>query len=138
MTEVEDPFAGQPIVEEAPTVSEIAAALNRNLQTVYFHFDSQDLDSSARSALRQNADVLNQYPDARVVVEGHCDERGTIEYNLALGERRAATVRDYLASLGVERSRLRIITYGEERPDVAGHGESAWSRNRRAAFKAEQ
>jgi peptidoglycan-associated lipoprotein len=107
------------------------------LRTVYFAFDSFDLTPSTQSALRQNADWLMEHRDLAVVVQGHCDERGTIEYNLALGGKRANTVRDYLENLGVDRSRIRVVTYGEERPASTGHGESSWSQNRRAEFLLE-
>lgn len=119
------------------TSSEIAEQMNRSLRTIYFAFDSADLSESARSTLRHNAATMQAHPEVTVVVGGHCDERGTIEYNLALGERRAASVRDYLVNLGANRSKVRIITYGEERPAAPGHSESAWSQNRRAEFKAE-
>ncbi len=107
------------------------------LQTVYFAFDSYELDETAREALRRNARWLLDNPGRKIIVEGHCDERGTLEYNLALGERRAAAVRDYLVSLGVDARRVRIVSYGEERPADPGHTEEAWSRNRRAEFRFE-
>jgi peptidoglycan-associated lipoprotein len=134
--DVQPDYPTEPPAEE-PTRSEIVEELNRKLRTIYFDFDSSELSSTARSTLSQNAEVLKAYPDHGVIVEGHCDERGTIEYNLALGERRASSVRDYLVGLGVDRSRVRIITYGEERPADPGHTEANWSKNRRAAFKAE-
>ena len=114
--------------------------LNRTgvLQTVYFAFNSFDLTPSTQSVLRQNADWLMDHGDFALVVQGHCDERGTIEYNLALGEKRANSVRDYLENLGVARSRVRIVTYGEERPAEPGKDESAWSQNRRAEFLLEE
>jgi peptidoglycan-associated lipoprotein len=105
------------------------------LDTIYFQFDSYELTEEQRSLLRRNAAVIQQHEMLSVRVEGHCDERGTIEYNLALGERRASVVRDYLVSLGVEAGRIRIVSYGEERPADPGKDEEAWSQNRRAEFR---
>jgi peptidoglycan-associated lipoprotein len=108
------------------------------LRTVYFAFDSSELSPSAQSTLRDNAQWLKAHPNYRFVIQGHCDERGTIEYNLALGDRRGSAARDYLVSLGIERSRARVVTFGEERPAIQGHDESAWSQNRRAEFLLEE
>jgi peptidoglycan-associated lipoprotein len=102
------------------------------LGDAYFLYDEADLSAETREQLARNATFLNQYPQFRVTVEGHCDERGTSEYNLALGERRAASVRDYLVSLGVPSNRLSTITYGKERPVCADEDESCWKLNRRA------
>jgi peptidoglycan-associated lipoprotein len=99
---------------------------------VYFAFDSYALDSSAQQTLRAQAAWLQKYPDVTAVIEGHADERGTREYNLALGERRAKAVYDYLVSLGVPASRLSTVSYGKERPAVVGSNEAAWAQNRRA------
>ena len=123
-------------VEEPTSIDE----LNRMgvLRTIYFAFDSYELTPTSTATLRENAEWLKAHRDHNVVVEGHCDERGTIEYNLALGERRANSVRDYLVSLGLDRSRLRIVTYGEERPASPGHNEASWSQNRRAEFLLER
>lgn len=98
---------------------------------VFFAFDSSELSSEARTTLEKQAFWLRKYPQATVTVEGHADERGTREYNLALGERRAASARDYLVSLGVDPSRLATISYGKERPAVSGSSEEAWAQNRR-------
>lgn len=106
-----------------------------NMKKVFFEFDKYRLTPEARSTLEQNAKWLRQHPDVKVQIEGHCDERGTIEYNLALGERRSTSVRNYFMSLGIEGSRLFTISYGEERPAEQGHNEMAWSKNRRAEFK---
>jgi peptidoglycan-associated lipoprotein len=137
--QVEPDFPTEPIAEPEPTRSELIDQWNQSgvLETVYFAFDSSELSEAALQTLRANAEWLKAHADVNVVVEGHCDERGTIEYNLALGERRAGSVREYLTSLGLDRARLRIITYGEERPVDPGHSESAWSKNRRAAFLLE-
>lgn len=104
------------------------------LKTVYFDFDRYNLTGEARDALQNNAEWMKANPTATVQIEGHCDERGTIEYNLALGERRANSVRDYLAQVGVDGSRFSPISYGEERPSNPGHDEGAWAENRRAEF----
>ncbi|MEO5667399.1 MAG: peptidoglycan-associated lipoprotein Pal [Bdellovibrionota bacterium] len=105
------------------------------LPAVYFTYDSFSLDQTAKSALGGHAAYLKGHAGVNVQVEGHTDERGTTEYNLALGERRAAAVRDYLISLGVDANRLSTISYGEERPAVSGaSNEATWSRNRRGEF----
>jgi len=127
------------MLEEQPDIDTLIDDWNRSgvLQTVYFAYDSSDLSDSGRRALRNNADWLKSHADVAVLVEGNCDERGTIEYNLALGEHRADAVRNYLTSLGLSRARVRIITYGEERPIDPSHNEAAWAKNRRAAFVVE-
>ncbi len=106
------------------------------LKRVYFDFDQFTLTEQARDVLRRNAAFLQSNAGFRVVIEGHCDERGSDEYNLALGERRAAAVKQYLVSLGVNDSRLSIISYGEEKPLIDQSNEQAWAQNRRAEFKA--
>lgn len=105
-----------------------------DLRIAYFAYDSYSLGGDAREALKFNANWLKENPAATVQIEGHCDERGTTEYNIALGERRANAARDYLVRLGVDASRVSVISYGEERPADPGHDESAWGKNRRAAF----
>jgi len=104
------------------------------LADVRFEYDSAALTDEARSVLEKHALWLQGQRDVRVIVEGHCDERGTVEYNLALGEQRARAVRDYLASLGVAGARLRVVSYGKERPLDPGSDEAAMARNRRAHF----
>jgi peptidoglycan-associated lipoprotein len=110
--------------------------LNRNspLRPVFFPLDAHELDSEGRAVATANAEVLKRYPSWMITVEGHCDERGTAEYNLALGERRAIAVRTYLVSLGIPPDRIRTVSYGKEFPFDAGHTEAAWSQNRRAHF----
>ena len=98
---------------------------------VFFDFDSSALDGQARTTLERQAFFLRKYPSTSVTIEGHCDERGTREYNLALGERRASAVRDYLVSLGIDPSRLNTISYGKERPVNPASTEQAWAENRR-------
>jgi peptidoglycan-associated lipoprotein len=104
------------------------------LQTVYFDYDRSEIREDARPSLRQNADKINAGGLGTVTVEGHCDERGSAEYNLALGERRANAVKRYLVDLGVPSNNLRTVSFGSERPAVQGHDESAWRYNRRADF----
>ena len=101
--------------------------------TVNFDFDSAELTVSARSTLNRQAAFLSLNPDLMIVIEGHADERGTREYNLALGDRRATAVRDYLVAKGINSARVRTVSYGKERPVVAGSDETAWAKNRRAA-----
>ena len=104
------------------------------LADVRFLYDSAALTDEARATLEKHALWLQGRRDVRVTVEGHCDERGTVDYNLALGEQRARAARDYLVSLGVAAERLRVVSYGKERPLDTGTGEAAWVRNRRAHF----
>jgi peptidoglycan-associated lipoprotein len=124
-----------PFEEPKPTIAELNA--QGVLATVYFDFDKSDLTDETRVLLRQNADWLKANSEYAVVIEGHCDERGTIEYNLALGQRRAQSVQDYLVNLGIPADRMRNKSFGEEQPADPGHDEAAWSRNRRAAFVIE-
>ena len=102
------------------------------IQDAFFAFDASTLDDDAQEALQQSASWLRSHPEFRLRIEGHCDERGTEQYNLALGERRAETVAAYLATLGVERTRIQTVSYGEERPFEEGSSETAWAQNRRA------
>ena len=104
------------------------------LADIRFELDSAALTDEARSTLEKHALWLQGQRDVRVTIEGHCDERGTVEYNLALGEQRARAVREYLASLGVAGARLKVVSYGKERPLDPGSDEAAWARNRRAHF----
>lgn len=122
-------------ISEEDMTDAMARRLEQQLQDVFFAFDRFDLSWESRQALAANARVLRENPGVRLVVEGHCDERGTNEYNIALGERRARAARDYLVQSGIAPSRLSIISYGEERPFALGHDESAWAQNRRAHFR---
>jgi peptidoglycan-associated lipoprotein len=110
--------------------------LNRDspLQPIFFALDSSDVNDASRTTLQANAAILKKYATWVITIEGHCDERGTAEYNLALGERRAVAARTYLISLGLDASRLRTVSYGSEFPFDPAHHENAWSRNRRAHF----
>ena len=99
---------------------------------VFFNYDSSDLDSDAQELLQDQVAWLKQYSDVSVIVEGHCDERGTREYNLALGEKRAQSVKNYLISLGISSDRISTISYGKERPAVVGSNDGACAQNRRS------
>lgn len=106
-------------------------------ENVYFDFDNATLDYQAQELLKQKAMWLRDFPEANVVIEGHCDERGTNAYNLALGERRAESAKAFLVNLGISDARLTTISYGEEKPLDMGQNEESWAKNRRAAFVLE-
>ena len=126
----------QPTVE---TREESVDEINQRgvLQTIHFDYDQSEIRAEDRAILQANSQWLRSNPKWKVRIEAHCDERGTLKYNLALGERRADGTRAYLVSLGIDPSRMRIVTYGEERPADPGHSEEAWARNRRAEFFVE-
>ena len=127
------------LAEEEARLAAEAAALHAemmSLSTIYFNYDRSNVREDQRPALDENAQKLREYqPEDMVVVEGHADERGTIEYNLALGERRAQAVKTYLVDAGVADSRIETVSFGEEQPAVMGSDESAWSQNRRVELK---
>ena len=124
----------QALQEQA--AKEMASSLKEAvaLEDIYFGFDEFTLTSEARDIISKHANWLLKHKDYKVIIEGHCDERGTTEYNLALGERRAAAAAKYLADLGVDEARIEPISYGKERPLDPGHNEDAWAKNRRAHF----
>jgi peptidoglycan-associated lipoprotein len=122
-----------PAPAPGPSISQQAFQDFQN-QDIFFDFDKYDLRMDARGVLDRKAGFLNQNSSVRSQIEGHCDERGTNEYNLALGERRANAAKQYLTTAGVSPARLTTISYGEERPLDPGHNEAAWARNRRAHF----
>jgi peptidoglycan-associated lipoprotein len=127
---------GSEFEEGAATPGEAMTSM-ADLGVVYFDFDRYDIRADAKPTLRTNADtILANSGGGVITVEGHCDERGSEEYNLALGERRASGVKRYLVDLGVPSSRLRTVSFGEAKPAVVGHDESAWRYNRRAEFKS--
>jgi peptidoglycan-associated lipoprotein len=128
-----------PIVEDRVATASLDE-INRNspLKPVFFDFDRTEISADAQKALDANADVLKHNATWIVTIEGHCDERGTAEYNLALGERRAMAARAYLVSLGIAADHLRTVSYGKEFPFDPGHDEAAWARNRRAHFVVTQ
>lgn len=115
------------ILEDAGVTIETSA--------IYFGFDRYDLSDAAKETLRAKADLLMQYPEIAVKIEGHCDSRGTEEYNLALGERRAKAAYDYLIMLGVDPAQLSMVSYGKLYPALEGNSEEAWSKNRRDEFR---
>ena len=110
--------------------------INRDspLRPVFFSYDSSELDAEAQAVIEANADMLLQFPTWVVTIEGHCDERGTPEYNLGLGERRALAVRDHMVRLGLPAAQLRTVSYGKEFPFAPGSDEASWAANRRAHF----
>ena len=107
---------------------------NSPLKPIFFAYDSDELDDVARQALNDNAQVLKKYGTWIIAIEGHCDERGTAEYNLALGDRRALAAKNFLLSLGVSAARIKTVSYGKEFPFDPGHSETSWKQNRRAQF----
>jgi peptidoglycan-associated lipoprotein len=136
-----EPVAEPTVVPPEPVRDDAIASasiddLNRNspLKPVFYDLDSSDLSPAGQKALDEDAALLKRYPTWAVTIEGHCDERGTAEYNLALGERRAVNARAYLVSLGISADRLRLVSYGKEFPFDPGHDEAAWAKNRRAHF----
>ena len=122
------------VVPEAPKAPDPAAVGASPLKDAFFDFDKAALRDDQKAALGEDVAWLKGNAGAKVLIEGHCDERGTAEYNLGLGERRAKAVKDYLIAAGVAADRISIISYGKERPFVLGHDESAWKWNRRGHF----
>jgi peptidoglycan-associated lipoprotein len=118
-----------------PDVRRLSFRPETDLATIHFEFDKSSITEEARAILESNAEIIKENPDVIIQIEGHCDERGANEYNLALGHRRAMATRDYLIELGVFAGRLATISYGEERPIDAAHNEKAWAKNRRAQFR---
>jgi peptidoglycan-associated lipoprotein len=114
-----------------PTLDEL---FTRGVRDSYFDYDRADIRPDAREALSQTAQFLRSNPQVRVTIEGHCDERGSTEYNLALGDRRAQATKDFLASLGVTADRMDTVSYGKERPTCLDHDEGCWQQNRRGHF----
>lgn len=140
-----NPPAPERVEEAAPVTPKLADDsisnkslddLNRDspLKPVFFLLDSAELDDAGRAIATANASVLKKFTSWGITVEGHCDERGTAEYNLALGERRAVAVKNYLSSLGISPDRIRTVSYGKEFPFDMGHSEDAWAKNRRGHF----
>ncbi len=124
-----------PVVVEEPEPPPKPVLQETQFQTVYFDLDKYELRADAKAALDANFALLQNFTDAIVKIEGHCDERGTIEYNLSLGEKRANAVMDYLVGQGIAPARLSVISFGKERPADAGHNEAAWDKNRRTEFR---
>ncbi len=126
---VEKTAAPEPVAAPGPVIRAV------ELETIYFAYDSHRLTEDARRILAANAALLHKDAEKRIVIEGHCDERGSDSYNLALGERRARAARAYLETLGVSPQRCTVVSYGEERPAAFGQNEKSWSRNRRVEFR---
>ena len=118
-----------PIQEERQTVPS-----DLKFATVYFDYDESIIRTDQRGSMRSNAELLQRYPSVKVLVEGHCDERGSDEYNMALGQRRADTAKQYLVEYGIAGSRINTVSYGESRPVDRGQNESSWAKNRRTEF----
>ena len=129
------PVPAQPLADD-PIANRSLDDLNRDspLKPVFFEVDSAEIDEAGRAVASENAELMKRYPTWVVTIEGHCDERGTAEYNLALGERRAVAVKTYLASLGIAPDRVRTVSYGKEFPFDPGGTEEAYAKNRRGHF----
>lgn len=139
-TKAEGETVAKPAVEEkapAPKEEPMPAAVEEKisgLRDAFFDFDKSNIREDAKSSLQNNAEFLRSNKNAKAVIEGHCDERGTIEYNIALGQRRAESAKRYLVNLGIDASRISTVSYGKERPFCKEHNENCWQSNRRAHF----
>ena len=133
---VMEPTIVPPLPEDDPLGSKSLDDLNRDspLRPLFFELDSSDVSADGQQVLQANAAVLKKYPGMQITIEGHCDERGTAEYNLALGERRALAAKNYLVSLGISADKVKTVSYGKEFPFDPGHDDRAWANNRRAHF----
>ena len=133
---VPEPVIVPPMPAEDTIGSKSIDDLNRDspLRPLFFELDSSDVSTDGQQVLQANAAVLKKYPGMQITIEGHCDERGTAEYNLALGERRALSAKNYLVSLGIPADKVKTVSYGKEFPFDAGHDDNAWKNNRRAHF----
>ena len=133
---VSEPVPVPPMPPEDTIGSKSLDDLNRDspLRPLFFELDSSEVSEEGMQIMQSNASVLKKYPGMQITIEGHCDERGTAEYNLALGERRALAAKNYLVSLGIAADKVKTVSYGKEFPFDPGHDESAWSNNRRAHF----
>lgn len=129
----EPPVAGAPSAQQPAT-----AGKESPLKDIFFDFDKSTIRDDAKSSLNEDLQWLNANPTAQIVIEGHCDERGTAEYNLGLGERRAKAAKDYVMAAGINAKRIRTVSFGKERPFATGHDESAWKWNRRAHFVVDE
>src|SRR5262245_2286085 len=130
------PVPPEPKITDDPLTSSDLDVINKNspFQPVFYALDSYEVDAAGQQVLTADAAILKKYPTWVITIEGHCDERGTAEYNLALGEKRALAAKTYLVSLGIPADRLRTVSYGKEFPFDPGHDEGAWKNNRRAHF----
>jgi peptidoglycan-associated lipoprotein len=129
-------MATAPVTPQPETAQARGAAQEKAspLQDIFFDFDKSSIRADMKKSLTENVRWLRANPTASIIIEGHCDERGTVEYNQGLGQRRAASVKKYLVAAGIGAKRIKVVSYGKERPFVTGHGESAWKWNRRAHF----
>ena len=128
----ESALSGQGGIQEAGAV--IEGRTSGPMLPIYFDFDKYNIKPEMRARLEENAKFLLEHPEVRIEIQGNCDERGTAEYNLALGEKRARSAKEYLVNLGVDPQRIEVVSFGEERPLDPGHNEDAWARNRRDDF----
>jgi peptidoglycan-associated lipoprotein len=133
-TQVSPPPRPTPAAVESSPLDQSVEALNRAgyLKDAFYDYDKYDLRDDARAALTADAEWLKKYPSVQVLIEGHCDERGTSEYNMALGDKRANAAKEYLVSLGIDQARVKTVSYGKERPFCSESTESCWQQNRRA------
>lgn len=126
--------ATQPVRAKTEAATTNVVQLHNALEKIYFDFDAATLSEQARTTLSKNVEMMKSNPAVNVRIEGNCDEHGSSEYNLALGEKRAKSAKQYMATLGIPEKRLSVISYGKEKPAYTGHDEAAWSRNRRDEF----
>jgi peptidoglycan-associated lipoprotein len=133
---LEPPVVVPPMPADDAINSKSLDDLNRDspLRPLFFELDSSDVSPEGQKTMQDNAAVLKKYPGMQITIEGHCDERGTAEYNLALGERRALAAKNYLVSLGIPADQIKTVSYGKEFPFDPGHDDAAWQKNRRAHF----
>jgi len=118
----------------APVSSNVTDMFNQSVKDIYFDLDKSEISSESRNILTKDAEFLRSYPQVRISLEGHCDERGSTEYNLGLGQRRAEAAKNYMVSLGISADRIETVSWGKERPFCSVHDESCWHQNRRAHF----
>jgi peptidoglycan-associated lipoprotein len=125
-----------PVQKEEPKPEPVIKQISESdFMTVYFDFDKYNLVDSAKKTLDLNARIMKDNPKLVIKIEGHCDERGTVEYNLSLGEKRANSSKQYLTALGIDAARIQTVSYGKERPVAFGHDEKSWAKNRRCEFR---
>ena len=135
-TPVAEPTVTVPTMPEDSIESRSIDELNRDspLRPLFFELDKSEVSAEGQKLLQENAAIMKKYPTWQITIEGHCDERGTAEYNLALGERRALAAKNYLVSLGIPADKVKTVSYGKEFPFDPGHDDAAWANNRRAHF----
>ena len=133
-SQAEEPGAAEEAIPPSFEEESADQKVESGIRDVFFAFDDYSLSEEARTALAADAKLLGDNKSVKVTIEGHCDERGTVEYNLALGEKRALSAKNYLVNYGIDGSRISVISYGKERPFDQGHDEEAWAQNRRAHF----